>query len=325
MENSFKSVVEGSKSTLILLPTNPRFDQVAAALSLYLSLRGSREIQIFSPTPMTVEFNRLIGVNKINQEMGNKNLVIRFVDYRANDIERVSYDIENGQFRLTVIPKQNINPPGKNQIELSYSGISADTVIIIGGSNESHFPAISSKDLVGAGVVHIGTKDITLSSGKSYISFSKPAPSVSEIIFSLIAESGFSIDSDIATNLLMGIEDSSKGFSSNEVTAETFAIVSELMRLGGKRQPSLPDQADLPPGSVPGQLKSQQTRALPTQKLQKKPQINFQRESNDTQGSPPQDWLEPKIYKGGNKSPATKRESDKEGKKDGSSGGIPTN
>ena len=239
MEDSFKSVIEGSKSTLILLPTKPRFDQVAAALSLYLSLRGSRDVQIFSPTPMTVEFNRLIGVNKINQEIGNKNLVIRFIDYRANDIERVSYDIENGQFRLTVIPKQKINPPGKDQIELSYSGISADTVIIIGGSNESHFPAISSKDLVGANIVHIGNKDIALSSGKSYISFSKPASSVSEIVFNLISDSGFSIDTDIATNLLMGIEDSSNGFSSSEVTADTFAVAAELMRLGGKRQPSL--------------------------------------------------------------------------------------
>lgn len=328
MENSFKSLIERSKSTLILLPTKPRFDQAAAALSLYLSLRESRDVQIFSPTPMTVEFNRLIGVNKINQEIGNKNLVIRFVDYRANDIERVSYDIENGQFRLTVIPKQQINPPGKNQIELSYSGISADTVIIIGGSNESHFPAISSKDLAGANILHIGTKDITLSSGKSYVSFSKPAPSVSEIIFSLIAESNFSIDTDIATNLLMGIEDSSSGFSSNEVTADTFAIVAELMRLGGKRQPSLPRQADLPPGAIPGQLKSQHAKTLQGLKLRKKPQVDFQ------QSSPPQDWLEPKIYKGGNRAAfpkggnkpiVEKGSNDKGNNQSESSGGISNN
>jgi len=327
MENSFKSVIEGSKSTLILLPTKPRFDQVAAALSLYLSLRESRDVQIFSPTPMTVEFNRLIAVNKINQEIGNKNLVIRFVDYRASDIERVSYDIENGQFRLTVIPKQKINPPGKDQIELSYSGISADTVIIIGGSSESHFPAISSKDLVGANIVHIGNKDIALSSGKSYISFSKPAFSVSEIVFSLIADSGFSIDTDIATNLLMGIEDSSDSFSSSEVTADTFVVVAELMRLGGKRQPSLPRQTDLPPGTIPGQLRSQHAKIQPTKQVRKKPQINFQKSSQlktgEPEGSPPQDWLKPKIYKGGNQAAfprvGNRANSDNRGNRSGSS------
>jgi len=270
--------------------------------------------------------------------MCNKNLVIRFVDYRANDIERVSYDIENGQFRLTVIPKQKINPPGKDHIELSYSGVSADTVIIIGGSNESHFPAISSKDLAGANIVHIGTNDITLSSGKSYISFSKPAPSVSEIVFSLIAESGFPVDMDVATNLLMGIEDSSSGFSSNEVTADTFAIVAELMRLGGKRQASLPRNTDLPPGAIPGQLKRKHAKTQQGIKLEKKPQINFQQSSQleavGSEDSPPKDWLEPKIYQGGNKaafpqggkSPIVEEGKNDKGNSQGeSSGGISTN
>ena len=330
MENSFKSVIEGSKSTLILLPTKPRFDQVAAALSLYLSLGASKDVKIFSPTPMTVEFNRLIGVNKINREVGNKNLVIRFVDYRANDIERVSYDIENSQFRLTVIPKQQVNPPVKDQIQMSYSGITADTVIIVGGSNESHFPAISSKDLASANIVHIGTTEITLSSGKSYLSFSRPAPSVSEIVFSLIAESGFAVNIDIATNLLMGIEDSSKNFTSLQVTADTFAIVSELMRLGGKRQPSLPKQSDLPPGAIPGQVKSQGARPVAEQTSRKKSQINFNRDSQNDKvkeqgGNPPQDWLEPKIFKGGNKPPATKRTGSGGDNQGETSGGIPTN
>ena len=117
MENSFKSVIDASKSILILLPTKPYFDQVAGGLGLYLSLRQSKDVLVFSPTPMTVEFNRLIGVNKVTAEMGNKNLIIRFTDYKANDIERVSYDIEDGQFRLTVIPRQRITPPTKDRIE----------------------------------------------------------------------------------------------------------------------------------------------------------------------------------------------------------------
>src|SRR3989344_5470419 len=197
MENSFKAVIDNSKSVLILLPTRPYFDQVASALSIFLAFREEKDISVYSPSPMTVEFNRLIGVNKISQELGNKNLVIRFADYKATDIERVSYDIENSQFRLTVIPKQKVTPPTKDQIELSYSGVSSDTVIIIGGANESHFPALSSKDLSSANIVHIGIRDITLSSNKSYVSFSRPASSISEIVADLIKESGTNIDSDV--------------------------------------------------------------------------------------------------------------------------------
>ncbi len=253
MENSFKNIIDQSKSILILLPTKPYFDQVAAGLSLYLALREEKDIQISSPSPMTVEFNRIIGVNRVSQELGNKNLVIRFVDYPASDIERVSYDIEDGQFRLTVIPKTGLTPPGKEQIQLSYSGVSSDCVIIIGGANESHFPAISSKELASANIVHVGTKDLTLSSGKSYISFSRPASSVSEVVASLIKESGIALNEDIATNLLMGIEDASGNFTQTAVSAETFAIVADLMRAGGRRLSSqgIRQTENFPQGAIP--------------------------------------------------------------------------
>src|SRR3989344_2992599 len=281
MENSFRSIIDQSKSILILLPTKPFLDQVAAGLSLHLCLREEKNIQISSSSPVTVEFNRLIGVNKVSSELGNKNLIIRFSNYKASDIEKVSYDIENGQFRLTVIPKQRIKPPAKEQIELSYSGVSADTVVIIGGANESHFPAITSKDLAGANLVHIGTKDISLSSNKNYISFSRPASSVSEIIYSLIKESGFILDQDIATNLLMGIEDASDNFRRG-ATAETFAAVSDLMMVGEKRWPKrfLP-KLTYPAGTIPGQLIKQQ--AVQAKKTMEVPQYKFTKQGTSSQ------------------------------------------
>ncbi len=321
MESSFKSLIEQSKSILILLPTKPYFDQVASGLALYLALREVKEVQVYSPSPMTVEFNRLIGVNKVSLEMGNKNLIIRFIDYKASDIERVSYDIENGQFRLTVIPKPKVSPPLKDQVELAYSGVTSDTVIMIGGANETHFPALSSKDLSGSNIVHIGTRDISLASNKSYVSFSRPASSVSEIIASLIKESGLKLDEDVATNLLMGLEQASNNFTDSAVSADTFSVVSELMRAGGKRASlqSAAKPTDFPPGAIPGQmLKPQsftshqtgQAPLMPPQTVQTKPIVTTQqpkdiqtkspdkKEEAEEIKEPPKDWLQPKIYKG---------------------------
>lgn len=284
MENSFKAILDESKSILILLPTKPYFDQVASGLALYLALMDKTEVQISCPTPMIVEFNRLIGVNKITTELGNKNLIVRFVNYRANNIERVSYDIESGQFRLTVIPKQRFSPPGKDQIELSYSGILADSVILIGGTNESHFPAVSSKDIADAKLVHMGVKDLSLS-GKSLISFSQPASSISELVAGLMKESGLSFDEDIATNLLMGIEEGSNKFTDVNVTAETFELAAELIRAGGKRvvQTGFARGA-YPPGAIPGELHRQKAET----QVEEEPQ----------EEEPPKDWLQPKIYSG---------------------------
>lgn len=316
MENSFKSIIDKSDSILILLPTRPYFDQVAAGLSLYLSLRADKNIQIYSPTPMTVEFNRLIGVNKITQELASKNLIIEFSDYQASDIERVSYDIIDGRFKLTVIPKPAAAPPKREQVDISYSGISADTVIIIGGTNEAHFPAINSNELVGANIVHIGTRDISISVNKNYISFSRPASSISEVIFSLLSEAQFPIDIDIATNLIMGIEEGSKNFSLEEVTANTFFAVSELMRMGGKRRAPVPSPASFPPGAIPGQFSkfpsqlqfSRQAKAgqfhNSFQKQYKKSQIKGENiQTADSGGvsdeDAPEEWLAPKIFRGG--------------------------
>jgi hypothetical protein len=329
MENSFKSIIDKSKSILILLPTKPYFDQVASGLGLYLSLHDKKDIGIYTPSPMTVEFNRLIGVNKISEELGNKNLVIRFTDYRATDIERVSYDIENSQFKLTVIPKQKISPPTKDQIELSYSGVSVDTVIIIGGANESHFPALSGKDLLGANIVHIGIRDISLATGKNYISFSRPASSISEITADLIKESGGNLDQDVATNLLMGIDESTNNFTDATVTADTFLIISELMKAGGKRLGvQMPAQrTDFPEGAIPGNLpksffdrrqnigpnptpfnrryedrnkmKNYQNSSQKTQHPQSAVQENKLDEKLEGEDkNPPNDWLKPKIFKG---------------------------
>jgi nanoRNase/pAp phosphatase (c-di-AMP/oligoRNAs hydrolase) len=279
MDNSFGSIINSANSTLILLPTKPFFDQVAAGLSLYLSLKEKKDASISCPSPMVVEFNRLVGVNKVTQELGNKNLVVRLVDYPAENIERVSYDIENSEFRLTIIPKPGFPSPKKEQANLGYSGVSADTVILIGGANKSHFPAItSSKDLAGAKIIHIGIRALSTSPESGIMSFAKPASSCSEIVANLIKESGFVLDVDIATNLLAGIEDGSNKFSGSEVVADTFQTVADLMRVGGVRKQRFSHQnfqkGKFPSGSIPGKKIVEEKKEAP------------------------KDWLEPKIYKG---------------------------
>lgn len=279
MENSLRSIIDQSNSILILLPTKPYFDQVAAGLSLYLALREQKDISIVSPSPMVVEFNRLVGVNKVTQELGNKNLIITFTDYKASDIERVSYDIEGGQFRLAVIPKPGAPAPTKEQAQLSFAGVSADTVILVGGVNESHFPAISSKDLAGAKLVHVGNRQLTLSSDKQAISLARPTSSSSELVAKLIKESGLDIDADIATNLLMGIEEGTNRYSSSDISAETFALVADLMRAGGQRVTRVRPQKPITTGVVSPPYRPRVTK-------------------DDQKPKTPKDWLEPKIYKG---------------------------
>lgn len=254
MDEQFRQLVDNSKSILVLLPTRPFFDQVAAGLALFLALRNDKDVQIVAPNPMTVDFNRIIGINKITQELGNKNLVIRFLDYKPDDIERIKYDLDQGQMFLTIIPKPSVKAPAKDQVQMSYAGIAADTVFLIGGANDSHFPALTNNDLASAKLIHIGTKDIQLSGGKHPISLSRPASSISELIFHILIHNEFEIDQDVASNLLMGIEAGTNNFSDSSANADTFAAISELMKKGARRFAAhAPITADnFPPGSIPG-------------------------------------------------------------------------
>lgn len=276
MDNSFKSLIESAGSILVLLPANPSFDEVAAGLSLNLSLKGRKDVNISCFTPMLVEYNRLVGVNKVSNELGNKNLVIKFVGYNARDVERVSADIENNEFYLTVIPKPGAVSPKKEQVQLTFSGVASDTVVLIGGGADADFPSLSSKDLVTAKLIHVGTKNLNLSGGKQLLSFAKPGSSISEIVSSLIKELDIEFDQDIATNLVSGIEEGSKSFKSPDVTPETFETFAELLKKGGQRI----SQIQYQPTSFP-------TGAIPTDiEVEKEPET-------------PKEWLQqPKIFKG---------------------------
>lgn len=292
MDNSFNSLIDSASSVLILLPSKPYFDQVAAGMALYLSLYDKKEAAISCPSPMTVGFNRIVGVNKISSEIGNKNLTIKFAGYDATNIEKVSYDIENGEFKLSVVPKSGFPAPEKNQLDLSYAGVSSDLVILIGGANDSHFPLLASEDLAGAKVVHIGTR--VLSSSRDVMSFAKPGASVSELVANLIKENGMSMDPDIATNLLMGIEEGSSNFVSSEVTPETFETYAYLLRSGGRRQPKTKlSPASFPEGAIPIAPfgKGRQPQPQPIQDVE-----GTQEQEQDI--NPPDDWLQPKIFKG---------------------------
>ena len=262
---------------------------------------------------MRVEFNRLVGVNKITTDLGNKNLVMRIVDYQASDIERVSYDIENGQFKLSIIPKASVAPPTKDQVNFSYSGVSTDLVVLISGRSKADFPALASKDIEGVATMHIGINSL---SDIDAMSFAIAASSVSEVVAISLKGMGYKFDVDCATNLVMGIDEGSKNYSGDGVTAETFQIVADLMRAGGKRIPKSKQVVPgaFPPGAIPGAMpqKSPLEQPMPqTQPMSRpmpmtQPQTNVGAETGelkDVEGTEevketPKDWSGPKIYKG---------------------------
>lgn len=261
---SFQDVLSASRAALIVLPENPAFDHVAAALALRLALKEwGKEANVVCPTPMIVEFNRLVGVDKVQRNIADKNMTIAFEGYNAEDIEKVSWNIEDGQFTLVVSPKSGVTAPTQDQVKLGYRGVSAGLVIVVGSQNKKDLGELAdSNELFGQDVRTAVINNLPVSGFTSPIELINPqASSVCEVVFQLIESMGLPINKDIASNLFMGQRTGTNNFSVLSVNADTFAIASRLMRAGATLEAGVKEK-----GKIPQSI--------------------------------PQEWTQPKIYKG---------------------------
>jgi hypothetical protein len=322
MENSFTALLGTAKSVVLMVPSKPFFDEVASSLSLYLALKNSgKAVSVVCPSPMTVEYNRLVGIDKVATSLGGVvgNLVIQFDGYDATKIDRVSYDVDGSTFKLTVIPKAGNQSPTQSQVKLvGGDNQTFDLLVFIGGDDMDHFPLINLQTPPTAKLVHIGIKMLGKLGTLPVVSFAKPASSVSEVVTGYIKEMNLAIDKDMATNLLGGIEAHTQSFIAGTVTPVTFEMAAELIKLGGVRggafvppaqppvQPGQPNpmpQSTIQPttNSVPFNYQPMSAPAPIDVPVTPTPVVAPMSQTVQSDPvNPPADWLNPKIYTGTN-------------------------
>ncbi len=233
-----KDHISSAQSVLILFPSDAKFDQVASSMALYLGLdQLGKQVAAFSPAPVTVEHSSLVGIDKVATQIGNKNLQVSF-EYEEERVDKVSYHIdeEAKKFHLIIQPKKGQRPLTTDNVEFSYTGAEADLIILIGVRSLDDLEQlyIGYEDLYNsATTISINTYETPFGSVKVNISGSA---SYSESLAYILQELGAEITSDMATNLLMGIEEATDSFHSLSTTADTFEIVSQLMRAGARRK-----------------------------------------------------------------------------------------
>ena len=279
--NSTKEAIDKAKKTASFGPANPSLDSIAASLSLYLSLKKhGKQITAACSSPMTVAFNRLVGVNKITDKVGSRNLIISF-DYLKDSIEKVSYNIESDKFNLVVEPKAGYSPLQTDKVSYSYTGTEADLVFIIGALKLEDLDKLyfnEKKVFENSQTINIDNRMNNTKFGKINL-IDTQATSCSEILTTLIKRLNLPIGPDICTNLLAGIETNTSNFQASNALANTFEAAAWCLKNGGKRKGS--------------QLRPIQ----PQPKTPKSPQVP-PLNSSPQPTQPPPDWFKPKIYKG---------------------------
>lgn len=294
--NALRDLLPTVNAVFILLPETAGRDAIAAGLALYLSLTQlQKNVIVIYPKSPLVALSHLVGLNKLVQKVGSKNFVIS-LDYIDGSIEKVSYHIEGNKFNLVIEPRGE-HVFDEKKVSYSQSGITADLLITLEAATPQTLGAVFSQNqslFTTRPVVVIDHRTTNTQYGK--INIVRPTVSISEIVAHLIKSLELPIDSDIASNLYDGVVSGSRNFSLSAAGADTFEAAAWLLRSGARKyQPPPAFTTPLPASSFPPPGTTPTPEELPHEEhaVSNQPETHPQ-----SGGTPPPDWLKPKIYKG---------------------------
>lgn len=236
-QSALSDVFQKATSFLIILKANPSFDQAAAAIALTMMLQGAKKpAHLACEQKLSDSFKVLSGYSLVNQNVGNQSLQISF-DYSEDMVENVSYSIDPSgkKFNLVIRPKKGKHGLDPTTVEYSQVGVDADAIFLIGVTGFDQIQKFYDQDEAAFTQAH------TVSINRQVATFAQTNIDVSgfssncEWLIHLVDLWKLSLDSDLATHLLAGIEASTDSFKSPSVSADTFQLVANLMKAGAKR------------------------------------------------------------------------------------------
>lgn len=305
-------------------------DDMAAALSLYLSLQQMRkQVTIASASQPTVELSSLVGINKVaSQFAGSSGDLIVSFPYKEGEIEKVSYTIDNGFLNIVVKAGEQGLSFQETDVRYTRGGGAPSVLFVIGTPRLSDLGTLFDPEaLKNTTIVNIDNKADNQGFGDAVL-VSQNASSVSELVANLLSFIGVDLDIDVAQNLLSGISFATGNFQDPKTTGAAFEMAGILMRKGAARMGVAPARPVTPRNSFMPQRQPQQqsedrvstfmpetmkaaSSQMPRQPFRQPMQPSMststptsasqpQQQARDNR-KPPSDWLTPKVYKGSDK------------------------
>src|SRR3989344_3803934 len=235
--SKIKEAVERYNNIAIAVSQNSSVDQMAAALSLYLSLQSlGKNITIASPTTPLVEVSNLVGIDQVRTSLGTESgdLVVSF-PYREGEIEKVSYTRDANFLNIVVKAGELGLNFDEKDVKFTKGGSAPELLFVIGSARVSDlgqlFDVANLKDTV---VVNIDNKSENQGFG-DILMVSTRLSSLSESIANLLIALNYKLDLDIAQNLMSGIADATNNFQDANTSSLAFEMAGILMRSGALR------------------------------------------------------------------------------------------
>lgn len=257
-----KNILPSAKNILIAVPAGVDIDKLAAGLALFLTFEASgKQVSIVCDDNILVAQAHLFGIDHIQKNLpstegGNLTLTLEGVAASDNTVpalEKLDWYAENSNLNLVfhVLPGQTFQPA---RIIPRYQGSGFNLIFTVGATNLNALGSVYSQNqnaFSGTHVVNIDNQVTNTSFGQTNV-VDLSASAVSEVVSSLISDLGFRLDADTASNILAGIFDATNNLQDPKVSADTYVVVADCLRAGGKK-PAEGLQGNVSPAVEPGQ------------------------------------------------------------------------
>lgn len=320
-QNSISRIAEiigKGQAGVILVPATSSPDAVASATGLYLGLiKLGKNVSLAAANPIQSE---LTGADKFQSNIAasGNSLMISF-PYNEGAIDKVDYNIQGNSFNLVVTPRQGMDKLDPAQVKYSYTGGNIDFIIVIDAPNLNSLGSIYTDNpnhFQGKDIINID-RHLTNGFFGSVNFVDKSSSSTVELIFTIMQRLNVEFDKDIATNLYAGLIAATNNFSSYTVNANTFDMASTLLKFGAIKKPLRSaaqygqTNQNFPMSQPVNQIPRRQPAPIVTSQAMGPIAQSFEKQGvqsvgtaeqepiPDDQKPTPQDWLKPKIFRGG--------------------------
>ncbi len=240
-------LIDQSSSFGILLPETPDFDTLAAAEALVSVLWSDPKVTgLLSPAALPADTDQTLFPRITSPTPLLKEFIIS-VDTSHAPVSQLRYEkpTDDGLNRIDIILTPKLSALSKEQVLFREGAIRCDLLIAIGIPNVEHLSNIADfpPDFFTENkLVNIDIGDANTRYGEANVVDTGRA-SRSELVWQVLARLAEApaeqasrplspLPANISTLLLAGILSATRGLTDPAATADTFAAVTELMRLG---------------------------------------------------------------------------------------------
>lgn len=285
-QSGLKDLFNSLNSFLIVLPPDPDSDMVSSALSLHLSLKNTGKQSQIGYSGALPELENIFGAQELKNSVGNKNLHISF-DFLESNLDKVDYEVDyHGKFSIIIHPKEGSPAPDSSKVKFSYSGASADLVIVFAVNSLEELGPIYAQEKKFLD----SAKVLCISNSLAPVNFTgnilqQPNANYGEIVSALLQKNDLKPSKQAARNLIQAIYKATNNLTLPKVSASTFESLAFLVRHGGQ---------------IPTTTPAPSPFSFPQPPLFSAPApIQVGSESEEDETPVPSDWQMPKIFKAG--------------------------